>query len=311
MRKTLFFTLAASLLSVASVFAGENGDFVFGTDAYCKDIKFSKSREEAEKLKGRKIKPGAASAFIGTKTGKYLYAKPDPAAGGAIAGRLVDAPSAVEGVVAIVQRFRSVSALANVKGGKAAKNAGQNASHMKFPCYLAKLDDKNNFSFSGLPPGQYDLVVICEDRIYDGIRLQREENTLTDEDRRVIKAKVEESNPFFDTKAICRLEGVTGRTGTARAVIQELRTKPFFDQYGSTYDKLQIRSLKLFIMDSVGGGRMGTHWEVQKVREICRKEVGGVDTRGALPEIFLPQLQGVRVSKKLKNIGEISLGKKK
>lgn len=309
--KMFCLALALSLLALADAAADKNERIVFGTDAYCSEIKFSKSRAEAEKLKGRKIKPGAPSAFIGTGTGKYLYAKPDPSALGAITGRIVDAPSSVEGVIAIVQRFRSVSALANIKGGNAAKNAGQNASHMKFPCYLAKLDDDNNFSFSGLPPGKYDLIVICEDSIFDGIRLQREENTLTDEDRRVIKAKVDESNPFFDKKVINRLEGTTGRTGAARAVIQELRTKPFFDQYGSTYDKLQIRSLKLFIMDSVGGDKIGTHWEVQKVREICRKEVGGVDTRGALPEIFVPQLQGVRVSKKPKNIGEISLGKKK
>ena len=306
-RSLLAFVLFPLFLAAA---APSGKDVIqFGTDAYCSDIKFTKTRAEAEKLKGRKIRPGAASAFIGTGTGKYLYTKPTPDATGGISGRIVGAPSSVEGVIAIIQRFRTVSALSNVKGGTAAKNGGQSASHMKFPCYLADLDDNNNFSFRGLPPGKYDLVVICEDRMYDGIRLSREETTLSKEDLRVIDAKVKESNPFFDTKKICRMEGTTGRLGAARAVVQELRTKAFFDQYGSTYDNLEIRSIKLFIMDSVGGGKMGTHWEVQKVREICRKEVGGVDTRGALPEIFLPALQGIRVSKSVKDVGEISLKK--
>ncbi len=302
--------VAAFLIAFSTATGAANSDkLTFGTDAYCDDIKFSKTRAEAEKLKGRKIKPGAASAFIGTGTGKYLYTKPDAGAPGGICGRIVGAPSSVEGVIAIVQRFRNVSALANVKGGTAAKNGGQAASHMKFPCYLADLDDKNNFTFRGLPTGKYDLIVICEDRIYDGIKLSREEMTLSKEDLRVINAKIKESNPFFDTKKISRIEGTTGRLGASRAIVQELRTKAFFDQYGSTYDNLQIRSIKLYIMDSVGGGRMGTHWEVQKTRELCRKEVGGVDTKGALPEIFLPALQGVRVSKSIKDVGEISLKK--
>lgn len=256
---------------------------------------------------GIKINPGNMSPYSKTHVSINLYTKPDPDSPGGIKGTVAGAPSEVLGVLAMPQKFPTVSALENIDGGNSDKNARNINKDMILPVYLASLSDDNAFSFYGLPPGKYDLFVLCENCFYEGLLLSREAYSLNEADVRSIKTKITESNPFFNVKTQHRIEGQSGTYGKARVVEQEVRTLPVTLQSAEVLKHIQIRSIKLCLMESVGNTNLGTHWEMKKTREITRQEVGPPDTKGVIPEYFCKALQGIRVSTRTKDIGTVTL----
>lgn len=254
-----------------------------------------------------KIDPGNMSPYSKTKVGINLYSKPDPSAGGGLRGMIAGNPSEVLGVLALPQKFPNISALSDVEGGDSTKNARNINKDMTNQVYLAALGANNAFSFYGLPPGKYDLFVLCENCFYEGLLLSREANTLTEPDVRAIKAKVNESNPFFNVKNQHRIEGQGGTFGKARVLEQEVRTLPVTLQNAEVLKHIQIRSIKLCLMESVGTSKLGTHWEMKKTREITRQEMGPPDTKGLIPGYFCKPLQGIRVATSVKDLGTITL----
>lgn len=258
-------------------------------------------------LAGIKINPGNMSPYSKTHVSINLYSKTDPEATGGIKGSIEKAPSEVLGVIAMPQKFPTVSSLEDIDGGMAAKNARNVNKDMTNQVYLASLGSDNTFSFTGLPPGKYDLFVLCENCFYEGLLLSREEQTLNASDTTSIKAKITESNPFFNVKNQYRIEGQSGAYGKARVIEQEVRTLPVTLQSAEVLTHIQIRSIKLCLMESVGTSKLGTHWEMKKTREITRQEVGPPDTKGVIPGFFSKSLQGIRVSIAVKDIGVITL----
>jgi hypothetical protein len=258
-------------------------------------------------LGGIKIDPGNMSPYSKTRVSANLYAKPDPDALGGIKGVIADAPSEVLGVLVMPQKFPDVSALSNIEGGLSDKNVRNINKDMINEVYLAGLGGDNSFVLYGLPPGRYDLFVLCENAFYEGLLLSRAENTLAEADIKSIKDKINESNPFFNLKHQHRMEGQTGTYGKARVVEQEVRTLPVTLQSAEVLTHIQIRSIKLCFMESVGTARLGTHWEMKKTREITRQELGPPETKGLIPGYFRKSLQGFRVSSRLRDVGVISL----
>lgn len=254
-----------------------------------------------------KINPGNMSPYSKTHVSAKLYSEPDPAAAGGIKGVIADAPSEVLGVLVIPQRYPDVAALSNIEGGTSDKNARNVNKNIKNEVYLAKLGSDNSFAAHGLPPGKYDLFVLCENCFYEGLSLSRAENTLKDTDIKAIKNKINESNPFFNLKCQHRIEGQAGTYGKARVVEQEVRTLPVTLQNAEVLSHIQIRSIKLCFMESVGTARLGTHWEMKKTREITRQELGPPETKGLIPGHFRKSLQGFRVSGRLRDVGVIRL----
>jgi len=256
---------------------------------------------------GVKVNPGNMSPYSKTNVGINLYSKPDPNAPGGIRGTIADSPSEVLGVLAMPQKFPNVASLEDIEGGTSAKNARNINTDMTNQVYLASLGSDNSFSFSGLPAGKYDLLVLCENCFYEGLLLNRETNNLTEADVASIKGKLKESNPFFNVKNQHRIEGQTGAYGKARVLEQEVRTLPVTLQNADVLTHIQIRSIKLCLMESVGTKSLGTRWEMKKTREITRQEVGPPDTKGPIPGYFCKTLQGIRVSTAVKDVGAVSL----
>ena len=256
---------------------------------------------------GVKINPGNMSPYSKTHVSVTLYSKTDPNASGGIKGTIADNPSEVLGVLAMPQKFPNLSSMEDVDGGTSAKNARNVNKDMTNQVYLAALGNDNAFSFNGLPPGKYDLFVLCENCFYEGLLLSREDNTLTDADKQAIKAKITESNPFFNLKNQHRMEGQTGSYGKARVIEQEVRTLPVTLQSAEVMKNIQIRSIKLCLMESVGTKSLGIQWDMKKTREITRQEVGPPDVKGVLPDYFCKALQGIRVSTAVKDIGAVKL----
>lgn len=258
-------------------------------------------------MAGIKIDPGNMSPYSKTQVGSRIYTASDPHASGGIRGVVAGAPSDVLGVLAIPQRFPNVAALDDQPDGRAAKNLRFINTELDQDVYLAMLGNDHVFVFQGLPPGRYDLFVLCANCFYEGLLLSREEHTLTEADVASIRAKINESNPFFNVKNQHRIEGQTSSHGRARVLEQEVRTRPVTLQSAEVLTHIQIRSIKLCFMESVGSARIGAHWEMKKTRELTRQEVGPPDTKGVLPGYFCRALQGIRVSSTLRDAGVIAL----
>lgn len=220
---------------------------------------------------GHPVSPGSPSPYTGTQQSSQLYAKPDPEAGGGLRGKIKGGE--VLGVFAIPQdKWQSV--------------------------YLASLTRDGDFAFRGLPAGKYDLAILFENKLVEGLTLLRGENTLTAGDNASIKTKVEASNAFFNEKRIERSEGVTGRAGQARLLLQELRSRPVTLQSAEVRSDIQIRSIKIVLAEDVGPG-----WAIQNTREIVRQELGPGDTMGMIPVRHDDSLRGKRVIDSVKDLG--------
>ena len=219
-----------------------------------------------------------AGSVTGTKQSTRLYTEPDPTATGGIAFSLPATCEPLEAAIAVPVMSRE-----HAYNGQVAA-------------------DGRAVRFAGLPVNRYDLVLVFDGRVVEGVLLHRDEVTLTAADRDKIKSTVDRSIAFFDTKAIHRCEGVAGAEGRASAVLQEVRTRPITLQDASVRTDIQVRSLKLAFFENVGPG-----WHMIRTRELIRQEGGPGDAKGLLAHEHDPQLQGIRVMDEVRDLGTLSI----
>jgi len=202
----------------------------------------------------------------------FLYTKSDPSATGGIQGSIASPGLPIEQVLALP------------------------ADEPRF-VYKGKVTGSNrrSFLFEGLPMRKYDLIVIYKDRFYEGLRLHREPNTLTKEDRKKVKNIVNASEPYFKKKFIHRLEGTTGRGNTARAICTFVR-----DTSSAEGHREFRRTFKLLLFKDVGPG-----WQVTRARDLYPVSY---EPGAPLPRHnYAAKLGGVRVTRSIKDLGEIKL----
>ncbi|MBI2438122.1 MAG: hypothetical protein HYV36_04835 [Lentisphaerae bacterium] len=229
-------------------------------------------------------KPGKVT---GTVQSTRLYTPSDPTATGGLHARLLDAKEPVQQAFAIDNGNPKLVYQGAVS--EPVPSAGKNGQEIRF---------------SGLPVAIYDLVFVAPDRFYEGCSLAREADTLSNKDREAISATINKSTPFFDTKKIHRQEGLTGRSGKARCILQEVRTHSVTLQSGEVRADIQVRSIKLAFLEDIGAV---AGWQLVHTREIVRTEVGPEDVKGLLPHTYLPGLGGIRVVDTEKDLGELKL----
>lgn len=215
----------------------------------------------------------------GTVQSSRLYTAPDPQASGGIQGRF-DPPSKPAAAVFVLA-----------------------IDNWKQVYRAAVAPDGRSFECTGLPVGRYDLLILADNRIVEGLTLSREESTLEAPDLKGIEEAVNKSTPFFDTKRLHRVAGNGGSEGKARALLQEVRTRPVTLQSAEVRSDIQVRSLKLVLAECAG--RPG--WALVNTREIVRQEVRGGEARGLLPHQHEPRLGGIRVVDAVKDLGNIAL----
>ena len=224
-------------------------------------------------------------------TGKYLYTKPDPAAGGGIKGKISNPQDYVVGVFALCP------------------------SQPRW-CYAATRsgEKKREFEFTGLPMEKYDLVILYKNAVYEGLNLCREESTLTPKDREAIKGKVDVSEPFFDQKIIFRLEGKTGKGEMAAGIAAFIRNNSSTDNAVGSLFTDHRRSVKVFYMKQVLEPKKGwdpkkdNPWQMAIDREIYVNFLApgtGPDIKG----FYRPYLGGIRITDTVKDLGDIDLSK--
>lgn len=235
-----------------------------------------------------------ARAAIKEKSGKNghtdtiqsskLYTDPDPTAGGGLHGIIASPAQPMDYIFALSQEDYT-----RVYRGEILGNG-------------------HEFRFTGLPVGKYDLFIVFPDCFYEGLVLYRGDNALTAKDisgtanYQGIEQTIQKATAFFDTKKIHRLEGETGRAAKARCVLQELRTRSTTLQSGAVRGDIQIRSLKLALLEDVNIG-----WSLENTREILRQEVAGSEVRGLLPHHYSAKIGNFRVIDSIKELGTMNL----
>ncbi len=213
----------------------------------------------------------------GTLQSSFLYTEPDPSAGGGIRGNVEGAVGPVLGVFAMpTDNPRAV--------------------------YKAEIRSGREFEFRGLPSARYDLLILLEAEFHEGLTLCRDESNLTEKDERSIRERLTVSEPFFDLRALHRLAGVTGTAGSARALVQWVRTRPITDQAARVWHDIQVRTIRLAMLEDVGPG-----WQLLRTREFVRQEVAPGMTTGLIRHYYNSQLSGIRVVDSIKDLGAIRL----
>ena len=224
--------------------------------------------------------PSMAGPASGTVQSTRLYTPSDASAGGGIRGAIAPSRSLITGAFAV-------------------------NSHDPSKVYLGKITETGRgFSFSGLPVGKYDLMILFPSDFYEGFRLHRGEGSLTKKDLAQIDETIGRSVPFFDTKKIHRVTGKTGAAGAARAVVQELRTNKIVNQQAEEMVGYQIRSIKLAMLEDVGVG-----WHLVRSREIVRTEAAPGSVKGLVRHHYYASLGGIRVTDSVKDLGPLNLGR--
>ena len=211
----------------------------------------------------------------------FLYTKPDPDSHGGITGTIT---SPAEKIVQILATPASEPE----------------------KVYEGKLDPANPgaFTFEGLPPNRYDLLVFYKDNYYEGVTLMRDDNSLTDEDLKKIDITLQKSEPFFLTKRIDRVEGVTGRGNEARMLAGYLRSKEselmLTTHEGKFVREDHKRTVKLVLLKDVGPG-----WQITKARNLYPAWVP-VGTN-LYKHHYSPDLSRIRVADSMKDLGKLSI----
>ncbi len=196
-----------------------------------------------------------------------LYTQPDPNASGGLTGTAAFSASPLRGAFA-----QSRADPAKV--------------------YAARIEDGRRFTFSGLPVGRYDLLLLYDDAFYEGLMLSRED-TLTDRDRQLITGHIDKTGQFFETKIYHRMAGQTGVGNEARIVFQEHHQR----------EDSEIRNLKLGILMQVGD----VGWQMVRSREFVRIDVrNSTSQSGILPHHYNPSLSGFRVVDSIRDVGTLN-----
>ena len=170
--------------------------------------------------------------------------------------------------------------------------------------YKATLgSDGKEVSFSNIPVSRYDLLLVTRDHYYEGISLNRDENSLAPADLESIEEIFSRSVPFFNVKRIEMVKGTPGDNGHATALVQWMRIGGnLLNQNADLMAGHQIRSLRLAFLADVGPG-----WQVTATRELIRTDVFPDMPKGFLPVTFVDDLNGVRVTDSVKDIGAVNL----
>lgn len=223
----------------------------------------------------------AGSAFAAPLERSRLYTKPDPASPGGITGTISKPSQKIEQILAI-------------------------PADTPEKVYKGTVEGSNGFRFTGLPMRKYDLIVIYENDIYEGLQLQRGESTLSSEDLKLIDAIIQKSEPFFTKKFIHRVMGETGNGNMARCICTFLRDKKstaYMDGEQAALSKSGAfrRDFKLVLLKDVGPG-----WQITRTRSLY--PIWDHQKRDTAPRHhFSESLARVRVADSVKDLGEIDL----
>jgi len=202
-------------------------------------------------------------------------------------------PNATGGITGVVKPAKGLRAVLAIES-------------FEMKVYKGKADaSTGRFSFSHLPPGEYDLLIKCVGRLYEGISLEPDAGQPPTPDElkqiaREVAPAFFESEAYFNEKRIVRL---TGSGERARLFAIQTRTKKVVDP-GARPINGHIRRL-----DFVDLVKTRDTWQIKVSRHLLRQEVPYESDDITLTSFYSPRLGRLLIGEKLKDLGEIELDK--
>ena len=209
-----------------------------------------------------------------------LYTPPDPGATGGITGTVAPAAAKVQLVIAIEPYALEV--------------------------YRADYDDRSRrFTFRGLPPGEYDLLIKTVGHLYEGLTLEIDEGDPVTGDAlealcREARGFIFETEDYFDRKRIVRFAGTATH---ARALVVQTRTLHVVDPGGTKIDAW-IRRVDL--VDLVKTRKV---WQIPTSRHLLRQEVPYRAKDARIEFTHSPKLAGLLVGERVVDLGIVALNR--
>jgi len=173
-------------------------------------------------------------------------------------------------------------------------------------CYQASVDASSGaFAVRGLPPGEYDLLIKTEGHVYEGLTLEHEPDQ--NPPFAALKKMLDEiatwyfdNEQYFDKKHIAR---ATGEGDRARMFVMQTRTLHVVTPGG---EKIEGHIRRFDFADL---RKTGDAWQIVTNRHILRQEVP-YDSNDIRVELHhAPDLGGLLVVTKVKDLGTIDLAK--
>ncbi|QNN23234.1 hypothetical protein HED60_13450 [Planctomycetales bacterium ZRK34] len=208
------------------------------------------------------------------------YQKPDPSATGGITG-VIAQPAVLQDVIAV--------------------------DPLDTKIYQAEIDPATGrFTFRGLPPAEYDLLIKVVGEVHEGLTLLPEGvSEPTPQQRKKICDEIakdfRDTEPFFNVKKIVRLDGAGDK---ARMFVMQTRTRHTVTP-GAEAIHAHIR--RFDYVDIVRGPKL---WQVLESRHLLRQEVP-LDSPDLKMTKFMhhPSLGRLLVVSSVKDLGTLNLDK--
>ena len=172
--------------------------------------------------------------------------------------------------------------------------------------YQGRVDGAaGTFTFHGLPPGEYDLLVKTVGHVYEGVSLEAGQDTFAK--GKYLRAVCDEvagyffkTEDYFDRKHIIRL---TGSDKFARMLVVQTRTKTVLTPGGAP---INARIRRFDLLDVVKTREV---WQIVTSRHLLRQEVPYGSKDIDIELIYSPKLGRILVGETVKDLGVLDARK--
>ena len=199
-----------------------------------------------------------------------IYTAPDPAATGGIEGT---APMPLTHALAI--------------------------DHDRIRVYRAGLcDEGKTFHFLHLPVGKYDVVLVADGSVFEGLSLGDPAGDLDPASAQNLRARIGAADSFFNRFAIHRI-GLSG--DQALAFVERIRDRLTLQQSG---DKLNSNLRRFEIIELA---KADDDWQMSTTRHIYREEEPVRENPAFMKHFFVSAIGNLRVVDSVKQLGTLTL----
>jgi len=189
-----------------------------------------------------------------------------------------------------------------VKGGEPAAAIAVEQVTQKF--YQGSAGADGTYTFIGLPPGKYDLLLKLKEDVIDGIRLDDwgETEELPKEDIKAIEKLIQVTDDYYHDKNIVRRGGTKK---LQKLVVEQIRTRKTYNPDGTVAEGKMFRRIDYTILK-----KTREVWQIQYNRHMFREERPKDGPGSTVRFHYEPKLGGIRVADRPVTVEDVELEKK-
>jgi hypothetical protein len=171
--------------------------------------------------------------------------------------------------------------------------------HDRIRVYRAELcDEGKTFHFLHLPVGKYDVVLVADGAVFEGLSLGDPAGDLDPTSAQNLRARISAADSFFNRFSIHRI-GLNG--DQALAFVERIRDRLTLQQSG---DKLNANLRRFEIIELA---KADDDWQMSTTRHIYREEEPVRANPAFMKHFFVSAIGNLRVVDSVKQLGTLTL----